>query len=444
MENHDVIVVGAGLAGLTSSLELADAGKDVLLLEKEEVVGGRTSSWDEDGMEVESGFHRYIGYYSAMPAILHKAGLSLNEVFTWEEQVEVRTEQVNKPTMIGLAPIFGPLKMIRSLIGNQHSLTLKDKLSLVSFFVNGFKDHLLHPHNLDKLSVKEYADRHGVSNDAFHYVIIPLSSGIYFLPPDNYSAYVFFGLFTPGIPRFYKLRIGAFLGGMTEIMCQPIADQIKKKGGRVKTKCSVENLAYENGRVIGVELKNGDIVKSEHVILATTLLVAKQIITPSLEEHQWFHKMLNLPTMDAATIQIDLDQPAMDKDITTFGPTTSLASFAEQSRTTFRHAPGRLSIILSPPEKFLDMPGNDVLEIVCRDAEKLGLPIRGHVTDYRIVTHPDEFHTLSPGHNWMRPSQRTPVDGLTLAGDYTMQPYFSTMEGAVVSGQLAAKTVLKR
>jgi 15-cis-phytoene desaturase len=30
---------------------------------------------------------------------------------------------------------------------------------------------------------------------------------------------------------------------------------------------------------------------------------------------------------------------------------------------------------------------------------------------------------------------------LTLAGDYTRQPYLATMEGAVVSGQIAARTV---
>ncbi|MEK1830445.1 FAD-dependent oxidoreductase [Priestia megaterium] len=30
----------------------------------------------------------------------------------------------------------------------------------------------------------------------------------------------------------------------------------------------------------------------------------------------------------------------------------------------------------------------------------------------------------------MRPSQETPIKGLILAGDYTEQPYFATMEGA--------------
>jgi 15-cis-phytoene desaturase len=52
------------------------------------------------------------------------------------------------------------------------------------------------------------------------------------------------------------------------------------------------------------------------------------------------------------------------------------------------------------------------------------------------------FHCLAPGYNHLRPEQKTPVKGLTLAGDYTRQPLFSTMEGAVLSGQRAAEAII--
>jgi 15-cis-phytoene desaturase len=45
-------------------------------------------------------------------------------------------------------------------------------------------------------------------------------------------------------------------------------------------------------------------------------------------------------------------------------------------------------------------------------------------------------------HNWLRPKQKTTTKGLTLAGDYTDQPFFSTMEGAAVSGVNAANIIL--
>ncbi|MFC0272554.1 hypothetical protein ACFFIX_14040 [Metabacillus herbersteinensis] len=119
----------------------------------------------------------------------------------WEEKIHIRVNDQN-PIVLGLAPLLGIGKTIKGLLGNQKHLSTKDKLSLIPFFLNGFKDYLTSSDKLDTYSIKEYADKYGVTSRAFHYLIVPLSSGIYFLPPARYSAYVFFGLFAPGIPKF--------------------------------------------------------------------------------------------------------------------------------------------------------------------------------------------------------------------------------------------------
>ena len=58
-----------------------------------------------------------------------------------------------------------------------------------------------------------------------------------------------------------------------------------------------------------------------------------------------------------------------------------------------------------------------------------------------VVRHPSEFYLLEPGSEGRRPRQRTTVPGLALAGDYTKQPLICRMEGAVISGRLAAEAV---
>ena len=62
--------MGAGLSGLSCAYELAKRGYAVRSFEKNAWVGGRTASWDLNGMAVESGLHRFLGFYKALPALL--------------------------------------------------------------------------------------------------------------------------------------------------------------------------------------------------------------------------------------------------------------------------------------------------------------------------------------------------------------------------------------
>lgn len=72
MRKPKTIVIGSGLAGLSAALELSSTGFEVLLLEAAPYIGGRTASWNKDGMEVESGLHRVLGFYTAFPKLVKK------------------------------------------------------------------------------------------------------------------------------------------------------------------------------------------------------------------------------------------------------------------------------------------------------------------------------------------------------------------------------------
>lgn len=57
MKDYDVIVVGAGISGLLSALALSKEGKTVLIIEKEEHIGGVCRSYEVDGYKVDTGPH---------------------------------------------------------------------------------------------------------------------------------------------------------------------------------------------------------------------------------------------------------------------------------------------------------------------------------------------------------------------------------------------------
>ncbi|WP_366480630.1 FAD-dependent oxidoreductase [Ornithinibacillus hominis] len=177
-------------------------------------------------------------------------------------------------------------------------------------------------------------------------------------------------------------------------------------------------------------------------MLAADLAGAKKILREDFAEHPAFQTLFRLPTMPAVTVQMEFSKPVLPYDRTTFGPLTILGSFVEQSRSTFTHVPGRLSIILTPPEKFIPMKEEEIIKEVIAEAYELGLDLESNLLNYRIVSHPEDFYSLEPNNDWMRPNQRTDIQGLVLAGDYTRQPYFSTMEGAVVSGLKASQVIM--
>lgn len=103
-KNYDVIVVGGGLAGLTATYKLTKDNKRVLLLEKDSILGGRTSSFIDKGMEIESGFHRQIGFYKDFPKLLKEIGIKLDDIIMWDDEAEIKISK-DKSLVLGIAPL---------------------------------------------------------------------------------------------------------------------------------------------------------------------------------------------------------------------------------------------------------------------------------------------------------------------------------------------------
>ena len=72
----DVIVIGAGVAGLRTAVELAARGAQVLVLESKAVLGGRATAFSDPqtGERVDNGQHVLVGCYEETFAFLRQLG----------------------------------------------------------------------------------------------------------------------------------------------------------------------------------------------------------------------------------------------------------------------------------------------------------------------------------------------------------------------------------
>ena len=453
VNTYDAIVIGAGLAGLSAAFDLAEHGLRVLVLERDPQVGGRTSSWKENGMNVESGIHKFVGFYSEYKNFMERAGLNLDDVFIYQDEIEIRVAEggeknfrPGKPRRkgrFGISAIHRPLMTITGAFGNNELLSWRDKWQLVRFVIAGTLKYLRDPLSLDRLSIAEYARRHGVSENVIYTVIWTFSSGLFFLSPERYSAYPFFALTWAGIKGSFSSRIAVFKGGMTDVMAGPIADAIVSRGGEVRTGVMVERILFGDGKPVGVAA--GDqLFSAPRIVLAATIAPAKAIIEASenVPDDTELEKLRVLPDMSGVTVQLELDRPALPDDHVIFGANSILGTFAEQSHTTFPDSKGRISTFLTPTEPYIDMKDDEIVAAVVADLERQGIDVKGRVRNSAVVRHASEFYLLEPGSEELRPFQRTTIPGLALAGDYTRQSHICSMEGAVVSGRRAAKAVI--
>ena len=97
-----------------------------------------------------------------------------------------------------------------------------------------------------------------------------------------------------------------------------------------------------------------------------------------------------------------------------------------------------LELVFAPAKDWISRSDQDIVDATMEELKKL-FPThfmgddKTKLRKYKVVKTPRSVYKAVPGCQDCRPSQKSPIKNFFLAGDYTMQKYLASMEGAVLS-----------
>lgn len=452
-----VAIAGGGLAGLSCAKYLTDAGHTPIVLESRDVLGGLVAAWkDEDGDWYETGLHAFFGAYPNMLQLFKE--LDIEDRLQWKQHTLI-FNQPEKPGTLSrfdVPDIPAPLNVIMSIIRNNDMLTWEQKFRFAVGLLPAIVRGQQYVEDMDKYSLLEWLQLQGVDERVNSDIFIAASKALTFINPDEVSATIPL----TAINRFMQERYGskiAFLDGSpTERLCQPMVDHITAGGGEVRLNAPLKQIVLNPDGTVKHFLLRGlngapdEVLEADLYVSAMPVDVMKVLMPTAWQGMEFFDKMNGLEGVPVINLHLWFDRKLSDVDHLLFSRSDLLSVYADMSNTCREYAnPDRsmLELVLAPAKDWIDRSDEDIVAATMAELYKL-FPTHfegenpAKLLKSKVVKTPRSVYTSTPGRQACRPSQATPIANFFLAGSYTMQRYLGSMEGAVLSGKLAAEAII--
>jgi len=440
-ERPSVTVVGGGLAGITAACDLAEAGLKVTLLEKRPFLGGRAYSYldKRSRVEVDNGQHVFLGCCRQYIGLLKRLGVWHKAHL--QRRLHVRViDKVWGESALRSERLPPPLHLLPSLL-RFRSLSPAEK-GRAAYAMARLRslDRSRHP-DLDDVTFADWLRGHGQTENAirgfWNLIVLPTLNG----DITTVSADLALMVFQAG---FLRDRDGANVGwarvGLSALLAQAAREYIEARGGEVLTDRAVPGVRLEEGRVV----VGGGAEPADHLVLAADQRSLLPLLPKALRQEPFFARIGGIPTSPIVNVHLWYDRRVTELEFAAF-LNTPLQWVFNKSKLWGQEGDGQyLDISLSGAGDFIDMPAREIIELFGREVQSLFPAARtAQIKRALVVKQRDATFAARPGIALLRPSQRTPVANLFLAGDWTATGWPATMESAVRSGRLAAREVLK-
>ena len=449
-----VAIAGGGLAGLACAKYLVDAGHEPIVLESRDVLGGLVAAWkDQDGDWVETGLHNFFGAYPNMLQLLDE--LKISNRIQWKRHALI-FNQPDKPGVLSwfdVPNLPAPFNVIVSIIRNNDMLTWGQKVRLAVGLIPAIIRGDKYVNSMDKFTLSEWLSSRGIDQAVDQEIFIAASKALKFIDPDKISATIPLRALNKFLQQKNGSRIGYLDGAPPERLCQPMVDYVTERGGEVRLNAPLKEIilnddgSVEKFLIRGLDGEPDQELVADAYVSAMPVDVMKVLMPQAWQLIPYFNQLNELEGVPVINVQIWFDRKLTDIDHTLFSRSPILSVYSDMSNSCKEYEnpdQSMLELVVAPAEDWIDQSDEAIMAATMKELEKLfpeHLPEPAKVLKSHVVKTPRSIYTAIPGREDFRPEQTSPVDNFFLAGSYTAQPFFGSMEGAVLSGKLTAQAI---
>jgi protoporphyrinogen oxidase len=409
-----VIIVGAGLAGLTCAKVLGERGAEVAVFEASDGVGGRVRTDEHDGFLLDRGFQVYFTSYPVSKKHLDYGALDLR-AFDPGAAIHRGPE-----SSVLSDPFRDPKALVPSLLSD--AATLGDKLRTLDLAARTVRGGISAgaENGEPDTSTLEYLRASGLSERYIDSFFRPFYGGIFLNRGLSTSSRVL--RFTLRMLATGSTVVPALgMGGIPRQLASRLPEDA------VSLNSPVEALLREGERVVGVRVA-GEEHEADAVVVATDAPAAGTLTGEAVPEG----------AVGEVCLYYETDGLGSGKKILLNAKDGAFVNNAvEISNVSEKYAPPGRHLLSAVALTGLDLPDEELYRRGIEDLSRWypGADFRP-LALYRI---PYGQFAQPPGIHDSLPENGTQTPGLVLAGEYTED---ASINGSMLSGEKAAEAVL--
>ncbi|KAG6750619.1 hypothetical protein POTOM_045124 [Populus tomentosa] len=398
-----VAIIGAGLAGMSTAVELLDQGHEVDIYDSRSFIGGKVGSFvDRRGNHIEMGLHVFFGCYSNLFRLMKKVGADKNLL------VKDHTHTfVNKGGEIGELdfrfPFGAPLHGIRAFLSTNQLKSYDIARNAMALALSPVVKALVDPdgalrdiRNLDSISFSDWFLSKGGTRMSIQRMWDPVAYALGFIDCDNISARCMLTIFSLFATKTEASLLRMLKGSPDVYLSGPIRKYIEDKGGRFHLRWGCRQIIYDRSpdgeiHVTGLALSKATdkkVVTADAYVAACDVPGIKRLLPSQWRESKFFDNIYELVGVPVVTVQLryngwvtelqDLEQSrqlrqAAGLDNLLYTPDADFSCFADLALTSpedyYIEGQGSLlQCVLTPGDPYMPLTNDKIIERVSKQS----------------------------------------------------------------------------